>query len=526
MNQYDAIKLQNEIIQKINPNPVVIFDVGANIGEVTKKYDEIFTQSIIYCFEPVPDIFNELKKKYLNKNNIQCFNLALGKEESNITIHESVLSTQSSANIRTSYVTESKVPGIADSIQVKKSHIVKQTNLDSFCKKNSISNIHILKLDVEGSELDVLKGASELLSHEQIDLIYTEVNFADIYENQSYYHDLASFLYTKNYKLFDLVLITKSQESKIYWGEAIFISPQLAKHFKTFTGLQLQPEEILVKLQHEHDSQINTIKQEHDSQINTIKQEHDSQINTIKQEHDSQINTIKQEHDSQINDLTQHISHQAESIKQFERSVSFHRAQIDALINSKTWKLGQMFGKHFGGTFVGKIIEKSIDKLIKNNMTLNKEQNNESKITSDEFSIELSQIMSKRGKNKKIIVYPPALDWNIPLYQRPQHMAQYLSNLDWLFFYCTRNVYDNIKKITKLNDNLYISHKFIELLAQLEKFVLIIHSGDPDLTIDDIKKLQRKAIIVYDYLDEIHPAVSGGFKFNVIDRHNYLVQNS
>src|SRR6185437_15136256 len=140
-----------------------------------------------------------------------------------------------------------------------------------------------------------------LLSHEQIDLIYTEVNFADIYENQSYYHDLASFLYTKNYKLFDLVLMTKSQDSKIYWGEAIFISPQLAKHFKTFTGLELQPEEILVKLQ-----------QEHDSQINTIKQEHDSQINTIKQEHDSQINTIKQEHDSQINDLTQHISHQAE----------------------------------------------------------------------------------------------------------------------------------------------------------------------------------------------------------------------
>ena len=53
---------------------------------------------------------------------------------------------------------------------------VQTQTLDSFCLDKKIENIDVLKIDTEGNELNVLKGAKRLLSENKINLIYTEIS--------------------------------------------------------------------------------------------------------------------------------------------------------------------------------------------------------------------------------------------------------------------------------------------------------------------------------------------------------------
>jgi hypothetical protein len=102
-----------------------------------------------------------------------------------------------------------------------------------------------LKLDIEGGELDALRGIKSLLKNHKIDLIYSEVSFSEIYENQNHFHDIASYLYDYGYKLFDLVYLVKSLDGQIYYGDAIFLSPNLMKNYSIFPGPEFQLEVLL-----------------------------------------------------------------------------------------------------------------------------------------------------------------------------------------------------------------------------------------------------------------------------------------
>src|SRR5208282_2437536 len=56
----------------------VVFDVGANIGQSAKSFREAFSESTIYCFEPVKKTFLALQINLQGDDRIQSFQLALG----------------------------------------------------------------------------------------------------------------------------------------------------------------------------------------------------------------------------------------------------------------------------------------------------------------------------------------------------------------------------------------------------------------------------------------------------------------
>jgi Methyltransferase FkbM domain len=57
-------------------------------------------------------------------------------------------------------------------------------SINSFCSEENISQIDILKVDVQGAEFDVLNGAKEMMSSGSISIIYCELIIPPIYENQ------------------------------------------------------------------------------------------------------------------------------------------------------------------------------------------------------------------------------------------------------------------------------------------------------------------------------------------------------
>ena len=77
------------------------------------------------------------------------------------------------------------------------------TTIDSYCQKQNIKSIDILKIDVQGNEINVLKGAKQMLKEKRIKLIFTEISIAHNYKEQSEIEEIIKLLRENKYKIFN-----------------------------------------------------------------------------------------------------------------------------------------------------------------------------------------------------------------------------------------------------------------------------------------------------------------------------------
>ena len=81
---------------------------------------------------------------------------------------------------------------------------VSSCRLDSFCTEKSFKYIDILKLDAQGYDLEVLRGADSLHASKKIGIISIELLFKEYYENQCNFEDIYIFLKNNGYRLYGL----------------------------------------------------------------------------------------------------------------------------------------------------------------------------------------------------------------------------------------------------------------------------------------------------------------------------------
>ena len=112
---------------------------------------------------------------------------------------------------------------IDSATETKHSIKVQTDTIDHFCERMSIESIDILKLDVQGAELLVLEGARRMLENKKINLIFTEVEFIEIYKGQPLFHEITAFLSAYNYQLFGLHTAHKFDNGQLAWGDAIYL---------------------------------------------------------------------------------------------------------------------------------------------------------------------------------------------------------------------------------------------------------------------------------------------------------------
>ncbi|MFT7031327.1 MAG: FkbM family methyltransferase [Marinoscillum sp.] len=141
----------------------VIFDVGANVGDYTIALTNIFPKANIHTFEPVKKTFDALVERTQNHPNITPYHLALGDENKQSQIFFGSKSSHSSLVGNRS---EQGDLEYTENIQIER--------LDDLLSKVSITNIDFLKIDVEGFEINVLKGAQELIKAKKIKCIQFE----------------------------------------------------------------------------------------------------------------------------------------------------------------------------------------------------------------------------------------------------------------------------------------------------------------------------------------------------------------
>ncbi len=176
------------------------FDVGAHKGETSNLFNKHFKIAKIYCFEVSPINFEFLKKGIINKNNTELFNYGLGDKEcfANFSqLEESSSSTLVQINKNSKYFINKKK--ILNFFFKKNFKITpKRVNirlLESFMNENSIKYIDILKIDTEGYEYNIIKGAAEKI--QKVNYIYFEHHFDDMLKKDYTLSDIHNYL-TKN----------------------------------------------------------------------------------------------------------------------------------------------------------------------------------------------------------------------------------------------------------------------------------------------------------------------------------------
>ena len=168
-----------------------MFDVGANVGHYSKALSSIFPNATIVAFEPVPRTFETLRAT-LAASSVKCCSVGLSDAEGNAIIYDYDQADGSEHASLFSGVFE-----LHRADKIKEIHVPLIT-MDAFCCAEQISTVDFLKIDTEGNELKVLKGAQSLLQKNAIRAIQFEFNEMNVVSRvflRDFYDILAGYTF-------------------------------------------------------------------------------------------------------------------------------------------------------------------------------------------------------------------------------------------------------------------------------------------------------------------------------------------
>lgn len=185
-------KLQND-----NNAPLVIFDVGANKGQFLRlalqETESELTQ--IHCFEPSKVAFESLSDSYGSCVNVRLNNTALAAEQGDAVLYYD----QPGSGLAS--LTKRRLEHFGMS-HVGQEPVVVNT-LDEYCMANGIERIDLLKIDVEGHELDVLRGATDMFEKGAVAAVTFEFGGCNI-DTRTFFQDYWYFFKTINMQIYRL----------------------------------------------------------------------------------------------------------------------------------------------------------------------------------------------------------------------------------------------------------------------------------------------------------------------------------
>ena len=187
-----------------------LIDVGSNKGQFSLMARKFFPNIMIHSFEPQIEILN-LQKKVLGTNNINYYNFALGREKKELELY--ITKRKDSSSVLRPILSKNKnyIINEKKKISVKK--------LDELLDFKSIEKPSIIKLDVQGYELEVLKGSENTLDY--IDYVIAEISSTEIYENQTQADELIKFLESKSFEIKDRCNLSRV-EDKLFQEDVLF----------------------------------------------------------------------------------------------------------------------------------------------------------------------------------------------------------------------------------------------------------------------------------------------------------------
>ena len=192
----------------------VIYDIGANIGTWTLLAKAVLPNTSVHAFEPLEKHCIEFGKSTTGLENVYLHKCALGPKSFSANMHVTTFSDASSL-LEIAKATED-IFGVFESSK----HEVQVTSLDEYILSNNLPFPDLMKLDIQGYELEALKGANLCMKH--VKYLICEVSFIEFYREQALFHDIVAFLSQHDFYL-EAFSVNTQLGQKLYQTDALFI---------------------------------------------------------------------------------------------------------------------------------------------------------------------------------------------------------------------------------------------------------------------------------------------------------------
>ena len=184
----------------------VIFDVGAHHGESIARFKALYGKAQVHSFEADADNFKILQARFSGQPGVVLNNFGVGSAPGVKMFHRNRKTDTSGFNAVNPDSEWAKVrsreQNVATADFTEKSYEVKIGTLDDYMAQAGIDYVDVLKIDTQGFEDEVLKGAQKALRAQRIGVIETELILSDIYERALSFMDIEQLMLPHGYRLF------------------------------------------------------------------------------------------------------------------------------------------------------------------------------------------------------------------------------------------------------------------------------------------------------------------------------------
>jgi FkbM family methyltransferase len=197
----------------LGPDVAVIVDGGANKGRTTARFLDLFPKASVLAFEPIPRLARKLVKRFAGESRVEVRALALGSQAAALTLN--ILESATCSSLLEPSGIRSKHPD--KPMEVAQTVCVEVVRLDD----QLASPPDIIKLDLQGFELEALKGAQALLAG--VRAVLCEVSFSDLYVGQPLENEVTQWMLESGFTIDGLYNPWFDTSGAILSADALFV---------------------------------------------------------------------------------------------------------------------------------------------------------------------------------------------------------------------------------------------------------------------------------------------------------------
>lgn len=194
LNSYPQELSKIEIGKYLPQNPIIL-EAGAYIGNDTEEMAQLWPQSTIYAFEPIPDLFHELTQRTVGFANVKRFKIGLGTRTGTAKLYISSGISNASSSLLQPKEHLNAYPTVYFDTVIE----IPIITIDEWARANNIEKIDFLWLDLQGYEMEILKASPKIFG--TVKVLYTEVNVKELYEGCGLYKDFRPWLESEGFKV-------------------------------------------------------------------------------------------------------------------------------------------------------------------------------------------------------------------------------------------------------------------------------------------------------------------------------------
>ncbi len=192
-----------------------ILDGGANVGQFARAAAETYPEAQVICFEALPDLAAMLRRNLADRPQVRVVASALGSHDGTLTFYRNAYAPASSA-----LPAHPNQAAAFPEVRQQEALEVPVGRLDTLLADGPLAPPVLLKLDLQGFELEALKGATETLRRTHYALL--ETAFKPMYRGEPLFDEVYAFMHAAGFRFLRPVDVLQDAGGEIVQMDALF----------------------------------------------------------------------------------------------------------------------------------------------------------------------------------------------------------------------------------------------------------------------------------------------------------------